>query len=57
MEVYRDPFGWAYAYPEGRRIGLCDQCFRSRRFNGLSPAEIEYFEETFFVDPEKESDA
>ena len=57
-ETYRDPGGWVYAYREGlQQVGLCDQCFRARRFAGLTPEEIEYFRENFEAEAENEADA
>jgi hypothetical protein len=57
-EVYRDPQGWVYAYREDRaQIGMCDQCFRAKRFDGLTKDEIEYFRENFDDRTDSRSDA
>lgn len=41
------PSQWVYCYRGGRPYGLCDLCFRTGHYWGLSDLEISYFKESF----------
>ena len=45
--VRESPSAWIYAHRESGSVGLCNQCFGSRSFEGLSADEVRYFEEEF----------
>lgn len=42
------PHHFVYLYREcGKPIGLCNQCFDARRFDGFAAHEVAYFYEEF----------
>lgn len=55
--VFSPPTSWVYCYREqGEPLGLCNQCFHLRRFDGFTADEIAYLEERFAEGFDAETD-